>query len=72
MDYTVELIQEIKQKLIELEILVSIRGCNKVNTPQKEQNKTHYNPMTTEELFELQKQVYNKVKNDNSNGKNTK
>ena len=66
MDYTVELIQEIKQKLIELEILVSIRGCNKVITPQKEQNKTHYIPMTTEELFELQKQVYNKV-NENNN-----
>lgn len=67
MDYTVEVLQEIKRKLNELEILIAINKPCKLSKPP--QLKEEYKQMTTEEMFELQKQIYNKVKeNDNSNG----
>lgn len=60
MDYTVEVLQEIKRKLNELEILIAInKPCKLAKPPQQ---KEEYKQMTTEEMFELQRQVYNKVK----------
>lgn len=70
MDYTTEVLQEIKRKLNELEILIAINKPCKLAKPT--QPKAEYKQMTTEELFELQRQVYNKSKeNNNSNGNNS-
>ncbi|MBQ7855202.1 MAG: hypothetical protein IJ352_09330 [Muribaculaceae bacterium] len=68
MDYITELFQEIKNKMNELEIMIALNKPYKIEkTPQQREI---YKQMTTEEIFNLQRQIYNNLKATEANNDN--